>query len=403
MLPKNDPGRLAAAALRRIERHRQSSSSGLGVCRFEPSCSHYAESALHERAFPVAVLVIASRLLRCNPLAVRRAADPLHHRRPRPRANTVPTLFAILALSGLVFIATEGIANAVGVSGGCNATVNGADPSSLTRDNPLVVHKHESVDFRGSVPASAAAAAGGHLNSNTHVDVDVVSGVFGVTSSDHPGTGPQWGGTESVDQYLKYGVGLYHVKGVATGDGGWTCVGDGYIQLEDGSPLEHPVGEGAAAVVVLGGVGAALSAMSSGEEHVDTGYDDDPASDSTYDPAVIDYNATQVVRRDGVSEAAAAFGCLLILLVTILGMHAASASMAAPAAAPRKRRIWVRGHPVLGTLSGLLLGLGATVLLQQYAYWTLTITTAIVFPVVVAIVCGIRAYIGAPKKVVSRT
>lgn len=49
-----------------------------------------------------------------------------------------------------------------------------------------------------------------------------------------------------------------------------------------------------------------------------------------------------------------------------------------------------RVHPVvLATLSGLLLGLGASVLLQQFAVWPLTVTTLVVVPLLVALDGGL--------------
>ena len=43
----------------------------------------------------------------------------------------------------------------------------------------------------------------------------------------------------------------------------------------------------------------------------------------------------------------------------------------------------------LAVISGLGLGLGLTVLLQQFAVWTLTFTTLIVIPVLVALDAGL--------------
>src|SRR4051812_39370289 len=107
---------VTALALRRIERHRSSPRGRRDCCRFTPSCSHYAEQALLERRLPVALLLIVGRLLRCTPLAHRRVADPLGRTgRGRPRPNTLPTGFAVLALSGFVVVVTAGVASAVGV------------------------------------------------------------------------------------------------------------------------------------------------------------------------------------------------------------------------------------------------------------------------------------------------
>jgi hypothetical protein len=36
-------------------------------CRFYPSCSHYALTALRSKPFPIAVSLITRRLLKCHP------------------------------------------------------------------------------------------------------------------------------------------------------------------------------------------------------------------------------------------------------------------------------------------------------------------------------------------------
>jgi hypothetical protein len=53
-----------------------------------------------------------------------------------------------------------------------------------------------------------------------------------------------------------------------------------------------------------------------------------------------------------------------------------------------------RGHWILGFFSGLLFGLGATVLLWQYNVWLLNILTAIVIPVAVGILVALVAWRG---------
>lgn len=58
----------------------------------------------------------------------------------------------------------------------------------------------------------------------------------------------------------------------------------------------------------------------------------------------------------------------------------------------------MRGRPLLGFFSGLVGGLGAAVLLQQYAYWPLTIGTVVVFPNLVAVLTALRAWRGRPFK-----
>lgn len=45
--------------------------------------------------------------------------------------------------------------------------------------------------------------------------------------------------------------------------------------------------------------------------------------------------------------------------------------------------------PVLAGASGVLLGVGASVLLQQFTVWTLTVLTLVVLPLVVGIACSV--------------
>src|SRR5207248_2979344 len=75
------------------------------------------------------------------------------------------------------------------------------------------------------------------------------------------------------------------------------------------------------------------------------------------------------------------------------------AAAPAPATAfrpPMTTRFRRRGHPVTAFMSGLLLGAGVSVLLQQYGKWPFDIVTVIVFPVAVAILSTIRAFVGRP-------
>lgn len=45
--------------------------------------------------------------------------------------------------------------------------------------------------------------------------------------------------------------------------------------------------------------------------------------------------------------------------------------------------------PVLAGASSMLFAVGASVLLQQYAVWTLTVLTLVVLPLAVGLACGV--------------
>ncbi len=369
-----------------IERYRRSPVPVHDVCRFEPSCSHYAQDALHQRSLPVALVLILGRLLRCNPLVRRGTRDPLTHGRWRPRPNAVATFLVTLALTGGVYTFAASLAEAGNIDGGCTATINGTDPSSLTENNPLVVHKGEQVVLSGRVPSSVADS-GSQITSATVIRIAVVEGIFDAKTSAHHGTGPEWGGSVNVDNYLKYGAGLYRVTGVSAGTPGWSCSGKAYVLLKDGNPLTKPIGGAAAGLAVVGVAGAALSSLSrKAPEPSPTG--------------------PQAAESDLPAATTLTSGCMLaaILLVIVFGLattgSATGAGAMAVARMPRQwaGRIWRRGHPVLGFVSGTVAGLGISVLVQQYGRWTLSITTAIAFPLLVGVLCAARAWLGHPYK-----
>jgi hypothetical protein len=238
-----------------------------------------------------------------------------------------------------------------------------------------------------------------------------------------------------VDDYLKYGVGTYKVEITNTG-AGWKCTFVGYVEL-DGNPLTKPVGIAAVGFTALGAVGGLLAprraatpqwkndqtamyAKAAPSNPMDTilregdkvieaadntppppSEPSDPSDPS--DPSVLEY---EIERATGVP-----YGCLgcvvgALLLparaMPIVGMGGG----AGVATATNRRavgRVWRHGRPILGFFSGLVFGLGVSVLLWQYNVWLLTIVTAIVVPVVLGILFGIYAWLGRPYQVVAVT
>jgi uncharacterized protein len=79
------PVRTLLIALIRIYRATLSRLFG-GQCRFEPSCSAYAEQAIHTRGAVVGSLLATWRVLRCNPFG-RPGLDPVPE---RPSYDVVP-------------------------------------------------------------------------------------------------------------------------------------------------------------------------------------------------------------------------------------------------------------------------------------------------------------------------
>jgi hypothetical protein len=307
----------------------------------------------------------------------------------------VPTAFGVVALVGLFTLPFTLFASAEELSGGCSASVNGRTPTSMTKNDPLVVGEGDVVSAEGTAPGGSAEG-----ESVTTVTVSGVEGVVGFSSETRAGSGVAWGGEVSVDDYLKWGVGLYLVEAEAVGSG-WSCSASGYVKLE-GNPLSKPIGQAAAGLAAVGAVGAALSARPRRspmlqELQKSFGQDVDKAvAQATVPGADATYVPPKWTSPDIKGEAAVVAGCLFFLFPALFLGAKAAAVVAVPL---QRGRIWVHGHVVLGAISGLVAGVGVAVLGQQYAIWPLTPMTAFGIPVWFATVCGVRAFIGRPWKV----
>ena len=154
-----------------------------------------------------------------------------------------------VAVAVMVLLVGVPAALAQEVTGGCRATVNGQTLDTLTRTNPLVVAKGDTVALLGSVPATAGS---GRVASTTEIFVEVVADIPVATES---GDGPSWGGTVTVPNVItQLAPGVYKVKGTATGEG-WICTGSAFVKVEGGpATAAAAVGVLAVAAGVAGAV-----------------------------------------------------------------------------------------------------------------------------------------------------
>jgi putative component of membrane protein insertase Oxa1/YidC/SpoIIIJ protein YidD len=394
--------RIASALIESIHRYRRNRPAWTEriKCRFQPTCSHFAEHALRERALPIALLMIVGRLLRCNPLARKVSPDPVGVSK-RLRPNSVRTVFAVAALTGAIWMFAAGFASAQSISGtgeGCQATINGRSPAGMTERNPLVVQEGESVSVIGTVPPNIASLPPDEITSSTSIEISLIKDLAQITRDVRQGSGPEWGGSVSVDPYLRFGGGLYHAAGIGSGTPGWSCRADGYIQLDAGNPLTTPAALVAEGLFAVGTVGAFASTRTNASPTADEvkgdfgrDVDDIIGAEPAAPPEPKPDKAANLTYDAGCALFIALFGSSLVYQSFVaLGVVARVPSGSS--------RVWVRAHPIGGFFSGLVAGLGMAILGQQLSMWTLTILTAIVLPVVIALLCAVRAWKGKAYK-----
>jgi hypothetical protein len=157
------------------------------------------------------------------------------------------------AMGAVVFasiLATASNANAT-MTGPCSATVNGEDVATRSASSP-----GDAIDVGDAdevvVQARSSSAIGTYRIQLEYAGIrwTVAKG----ESSDNT-----WSRSVKVDDYARYGAGIYRVHGVS--DGGSSC--DGAVLVDvGGSPLTTPVGLAASAFVLLGVANAALNVRS---------------------------------------------------------------------------------------------------------------------------------------------
>ena len=402
------PGPLAQASMRRITAYRQSplhDRVGHG-CRFAPTCSHYADDALQLRAYPLALLLIAWRLLRCTRLTPMGTVD----RVGVPRPGRVRRVAAVLGLSALMTLLVAGTASAVSrplaqgegssrMAGGCDGFVGGVPIGTLNADRPLQVHKGQRIVATGLAPTNLRnlpSTLG--IRSTTTAKIHLVE-KLATTNRTETATGERFQKSVNVDDYLKYGGGVYRIDIVSVAPGAWSCTATFYVELH-GSEIAAAT---AIAVGAIGAVGVVASAGGGDPPQPEDQLPPKPDEGGTYDPGIAPDQLEAIEARKDRARTAAETGGTACLAGILFALIASTGAFAMTVPPPRqgggRRRVWVRGRPVLGFISGLVMGLGITLALWQYGYYPLTLTSAIVAPVITAILGAARGWRGTAWRV----
>jgi putative component of membrane protein insertase Oxa1/YidC/SpoIIIJ protein YidD len=407
---------LPALTIAAIHRYRRSdlAARSTGCCRFAPSCSHYAEEALRRRAYPVALALIAWRILRCRPGVPYGSWDPV----PRGRPGARRRWSAVLLLSAIMTFGTLGLAEAVTplvltptvTQGGCTASIDGTDIGRFNRKHPLFVQKGQSVVVFGNAPQTITTKpepAG--ATTSAFVDVELMSPFSKGTTPKVSKGYKTFTSVTNVDDYLKYGSGLYrvtaHASGAVSGARVWTCAATFYATLDGGAVPGYVGG-------ALGGLGLLAAATAAGKTPWapgDIAPDDGQSGVSAKE--LVEQTGAEAYhqigpdpRADRSADIEALFGCLGVLCLFLFDDASGLLFNAAVARAGQTdgRRVWRRGHPVRGFLGGLVAGWGLVVFLQQRGYTYFTWRNVILYPLILAIVGGWRGWRGRAFRVTAR-
>jgi hypothetical protein len=240
------------------------------------------------------------------------------------------------------------------VDGGCHARLAGHKLDGLAPDGA-----HAIVLGKDDVVAMTMSGPSGKDFSDLHIYLTFV----GVDSDiyDASASGGTWSHPVDVHSFARFGIGYYELKGVGDFRGGGSCDGSAMVKVT-GDPLGTLAGDaglGGTIAGVLGLLGAGLGA--GGGDGGGSG----PGG------AVTQGDVKKEEEWQHVEDAAekttggwcVIFGLLALPLLLLFGTSALLMAVVAPVAQPR-RATW---PIVLGAFSGLLTGLGAGVLLQEYA------------------------------------
>jgi hypothetical protein len=139
-----------------------------------------------------------------------------------------------------LLVGTHRVAHA-SMSGPCSAQVNGQDVAALSASDPGDAIDVEEDDVI-SVAAQSTSSIGGYKIQLEYAGIRW-------TVAKGQATNNQWNRQVNVDDYARYGAGLYRVHGVS--DGATSCDGSVLIKV-GGNPLTTPLGIAGVAFVAIG-------------------------------------------------------------------------------------------------------------------------------------------------------
>jgi len=146
------------------------------------------------------------------------------------------------ATFGAAALATSPAAAAETAAGTCTATLNGADAfAASSPDQAIVLQENTQADVSGSIGSGPVSYT--VRMEFAGIGWDVVDGLA---------DGSTWSDTIEVDDFTKYGVGLYKVKVTASNPAGESCNLTTYIKVE-GSLLSGVAGKVGVGVLAVGG------------------------------------------------------------------------------------------------------------------------------------------------------
>ncbi len=159
-------------------------------------------------------------------------------------------VIALVVVLGLA-LAPEALAT---IEGPCEATIAGEDVvarDTFARSDAI------SVPQTGAVPVTMT---GRDAIDRMKLEIEFAGIPYEVR--DEPTTVSSTTGVVPVDDYAKYGIGLYKIVATSTGEG-FTCVATALVDVQ-GTPLETAAGAIGIAMVIVGGLGVFSFALRGG-------------------------------------------------------------------------------------------------------------------------------------------